>query len=409
MKTYTVRGGEARGKRWWYLVVVIVLIGGYVYWTLGRALPSLTPTTTIPLQAKAPPGQLGWPVQGQAAVGLVGSPILETHGKQKPVPIASTAKLITALTVLQKKPLAAGDQGPLLTMTDQDVTLYRNYAAQDGSLVKVVTGEKISQYQVLQAIMLPSSNNLSDSLAIWAFGSLKAYTQAANQYLEKQGLHDTHVGNDASGMSPTTTSTAPDLVEIGKLTMQNPVLAEIVGQSTASGIPVVNNIKNVNSLLGSNGIIGIKTGNTEQAGGVFVSASRTTVNSKPVTIVTALAGSPSLFQAMKDSLPLIQSAQSNFKLVNLVKKDAVVGYYNVPGGGRIAAIANDTLTTDIWADTTVTARTQLKTIPAHAKAGQTVGHVVLPKSALTDQQSVTVKLQSTPSQPSAWWRLTHPL
>ena len=88
-------------------------------------------------------------------------------------------------------------------------------------------------------------------MAIWAFGSLKNYSQAANQYLEDQGLVETHVGSDASGFNPSTTSTARDLVRIGELVMQDPVLKQIVGQSSASDFPVVNNIKNVNSLLGT--------------------------------------------------------------------------------------------------------------------------------------------------------------
>ncbi len=410
MKTYTVRGGttSSRGIKWRYLVVAVVLLAGYLYWTLGRGVPAMRPIVTLEAQQTAPAGQLAWPAQGQAAVGIAGTPILETHGQQKPVPIASTAKLITSLVVLEKKPLAAGQQGPMLTMTDEDVALYNNYKAQDGSLVKVVTGEKISQYQVLQAIMLPSSNNLSDSLAIWAFGSLKGYAQAANQYLQRQGLHDTKVGIDASGMSPTTTSTASDLVRIGELTMENPVLAEIVGQPTASGLPVVDTIKNVNSLLGTDGIVGIKTGNTDQAGGVFVSASRTTVNGKQVTIITAIAQAASLWHALQDTVPLVQSAQKNFKSVTLVKEGEAVGYYKVSWGGQIPAIATKQLTTQAWGGKQVAANIRLQRAPGNSQAGQTVGAVTLPKSAITDQKSVNVKLQSAPAPPSTWWRLTHP-
>ena len=54
--------------------------------------------------------------------------------------------------------------------------------------------------------------------------------------------------------------------------MQNPVLAGIVNESTTSGIPMVNDISNVNNLLGTYNIVGVKTGNTDQAGGVFVGA-----------------------------------------------------------------------------------------------------------------------------------------
>lgn len=408
MKTYTLGNGQSRDKRWIYLVVVIILIGGYLYWTLGRQLPALNPTITLVSQTKASTSKLAWPAQGQSAVGIVDSSIMNTHGKENPVPTASTAKLITALTVLQKKPLKPGEQGPMITLKSADVSLYNNYAAQDGSLVKVQAGEQISEYQMLQTMLLPSSNNMADSLAIWAFSSLKAYAQAANQYLSSHGLATTHVGSDASGLSPTTTSTAHDLVQIGELVMQNPVLAQIVGQPTASGIPVVGTIKNVNLLLGTNGIIGIKTGNSDQAGGVFVSASRTTVNNKSISIVTALAGSPTLFQAMKDSLSLIQSAQANFTITNVVKKGTTVGKYDLPWGGSVKAIANQDVSLSTWNGSTITPKIKLKSIPANSPAGSTIGSVSVSASALSNQKTVPVQLQTTPTKPSTWWRLIHP-
>src|SRR5689334_5821227 len=117
MKTYTVNGGQvtdSRSHRWRYAIVVLLLVGLYLLWALLRPLPALTSTVTLPAQTKAPAGQLQWPAQGQSAVGIVGTSTLETHNPAKPVPIASTAKLITALMVLQKKPLQPGQQGPTI-------------------------------------------------------------------------------------------------------------------------------------------------------------------------------------------------------------------------------------------------------------------------------------------------------
>jgi D-alanyl-D-alanine carboxypeptidase (penicillin-binding protein 5/6) len=316
--------------------------------------------------------------------------------------------LITALTVLSVKPLSPGEQGPTLTLGPADVALYNSYHSQDGSLVKVQNGEKISEYQVLQTLMLPSSNNMADSLAIWAFGSLKNYQQSANQFLEDNGLVESHVGKDASGFDPSTTSTAEDLARIGELVMQNPVLAQIVGQSSASGIPVAGTIKNVNQLLGYDNIVGIKTGNTDQAGGVYVSASKVTVNGKPVTIVTALAGAPGLWEAMHDSLPLIRSAQTNFKPVTAVAENSPVATYSQPWGGNVSAVAAKSIKFDAWGGSTIQAQARLNKISSDDKAGQIVGSVTVPKSAYNDQLSASVKLQSSPAKSTIWWRLTHP-
>lgn len=396
-------------RRWPYPLAVIAAVIIYVVWALGRPLPAVPPSAgRQALDVQAPAGSLQWPSRGQSSVTIVDSPISETHGKQQPVPTASTAKLITALAVLRAKPLSPGEQGPTLTLGPTDVALYNSYHAQDGSLVQVQNGERISEYQVLQTLMLPSSNNMADSLAIWAFGSLKNYQQAANQYLEDNGLVETHVGKDASGFDPSTTSTAEDLAGIGRLAMRNPVLSQIVGQSTATGIPVVGTIKNVNQLLGTDGIVGIKTGNTDQAGGVYVSASRVTVNGKPVTIVTALAGAPGLWEAMHDSLPLIKSAQANFKPVTVVKEGAEVATYETPWGQQVPAVAARNLSLNAWGGSSTSAKTHLQNINDKSRAGQIVGSVAVPESAYNGKLSVPVILQASPAKPSVWWRLTHP-
>ena len=392
------------------MLVPIVLLGSYGYWASSRSLPPLNPDQAqVRLQTQTPSSKLAWPAAGQSGVGIVGTPILETHGTQTPAAIASTAKIITALVVLHAKPLALSQQGPMITLSASDEALYNSYAARAGSVVRVTAGEQISEYQMLEAMLLPSANNAADSLATWAFGSLGNYTASANSYLSKLGLAQTRVGTDASGFDPSTTSTAHDLVRLGELAMQDPVLAQVVGQTTASGIPVVNSVKNVNFLLGTDNIIGIKTGNTDQAGGVFISASRATVNGKPVTIVTALVGSPTLFQAMKDSLPLIQGAQVNFKPVTVITKASVAGRYRQPWGGRVTAITAKNLSVNTWNGTTVSSIVQLQPVPATAQAGQTAGTVTAPKSALYDLKSVPIKLQTAPTKPSLWWRLIHPM
>ena len=269
-------------------------------------------------------------------------------------------------------------------------------------------GEQISEYQMLEAMLLPSANNIADSLAIWAFGSLNAYSTAANTYLKDHGLAGTHVGSDASGLNPSTTSTAQDMVRIGELVMQVPLLVHIVGQPSAN-VPVAGTVNNVNFLLGSNNVIGIKTGNNDQDGGAFVSASRVKLNGKPVTIVTTLMGSPTLFQALKDSTPLIQSAQKNFKPTIIVKDGTVAGRYLLPWGGSVSAAVSQDLSVSGWAGTNIPFTVKLNPIPANARAGRTVGTLTVNKSAVNDEKTMPIKLKATPGQPSLSWRLLHPV
>lgn len=381
--------------------IFLLLLIAYSTWALTKPLPALKPSSATSTQEVATPAsQLAWPGE-QAAVGLVNSATLETHGDIKPAPTASTAKIITALMILKAKPLNIGQGGPTYTITPNDVELYKTYLAKDGSLLPVQAGEQINEYQMLQGLLLPSANNMADTLAIWAYGSLEAYAAAANQFLAQNGLTGTRVGSDASGLAASTTSTAKDLVKLGTMAMQNPVLAQIVGQPKADGFPVVNSIKNVNDLIGMNGIIGIKTGNSDEAGGVFVSASQITVNGKPQVIVTAVMGAPTLFASMKDSLALIKSAQANFKPVKVVEANQVITSYKVPWGGSIKVIAAQALSTNAWQGSPVETTIKLHQTDRTPVAYETVGQL----SAAG--QSINLQLADNPSKPSILWRLTH--
>jgi D-alanyl-D-alanine carboxypeptidase (penicillin-binding protein 5/6) len=396
-------------KRFIFAGLALLVCAGYIGWTLIRPLPTIQPATTTPqLVSQTTKSQLVWPGY-QSAVAVVDTDIVETHGDQTPRPTASTIKVLTALTVLQAKPLKAGEQGPTITITQADIDSYNSYVARDGSVLPIQLGEQLTQYQMLQALMLPSANNIADTLATWAFGSHAAYTTAATTYLNTLGLKNTHVGSDASGLAADSTSTAQDLVALGQAAMKDPVLSKIVGQSQASGFPVVGTINNVNTLLGTANIVGVKTGNSDEAGGVFIGASRSQVNGKSVTIVSAVIGAPTRGKAMVDSRSLLTSAQTNFPTVMVAKAGTAAGRYILPWGGAATAVTSKDLSTTVWGGSAATAELTRIAVPGDAKAGTVSGNATVTATAYSDKQTVPLKLQESVSQPSLWWRLGHPV
>ncbi len=303
------RRRKKRTRRIWIaLAAGLLIVGGIGVYSYQNFVAA---QDEKPIAGNIGFANLSWPSYGEAAIGIVGSSTVETHGMQTPEPTASTAKLITALVVLQAKPLALGEAGPTLTMSRNDIELLKTYIGFDGSrIAKMGVGEQLSEYQMLEAMMLPSADNMADGLAIWAYGSLPAYQAAANSYLASHGITGTHIGTDASGLNPSTTSTAHDMVLIGELAMQNPVLADIVAKPSVSGFPLIGTIRNTDTLLGQSGIVGIKTGNSDQQGGAFVGAANVTVNDQTKIVVTAVMGAPSLPDAMNASLSLIKSVEA---------------------------------------------------------------------------------------------------
>jgi D-alanyl-D-alanine carboxypeptidase (penicillin-binding protein 5/6) len=392
------------------IIVLILIIGGYSTFAVTRSLPipKISYNNNL-FQPVATGQQITWPNSGESAVGVVGSQILDTHNTQTPEPTASTAKLVTALMVLRAKPLSFNQPGPTITLTQNDVNIYNAYIAEDGSVVSVEAGEQISEYQLLEAMLIPSANNVADSLADWAYGSLPNYEAQANKYVASLGLTGTNIGSDASGFSPTTVSTAHDLVKIGEMIMQQPVLAQIVSESSASNIPVVGTITNYNNLLGSNNVVGIKTGNTDQAGGVFVGASKPTIGGQTITMVTAYMQAPTLQAALTGSLPLITSSQSNYQQYTLVTGNEAVATMKLPWQSKkVSVVADSNLNSYAWGGGEIDNTVNLNKLTYPTKPGQIIGQAVATGNASLVPENVTLSLDQKIENPPLIWRLLHP-
>lgn len=249
--------------------------------------------------------QLAWPQTGQSAIGTVEDGLLASSSRSETAqPTASMAKIITALAVLKKHPLDTDQSGPVYTITPSDVADYRAYASKNGSVLPVKTGTTLTMYQALQAMLLPSANNMADLLAERTFGSEEAYIDYADTMLKTMGLTHTTI-TDASGFNSATVSTPSELVIIGIAALNNPVIAQIVAQQQAL-LPGVGLITNTNKLLGSNGVIGIKTGTTDEAGTCLLFAAKT---DQQKTIVGVIMGDTSENQLFTDSENLLQSVE----------------------------------------------------------------------------------------------------
>ncbi len=388
-----------RSKRKWFLFFLpIGLAALCMYWYVQplNTVSSKTKILSVQTPAKV---AISWPATSQASIGSVDQGVLISKSDQIPKPTASTAKLITALTILKHKPFKSGEQGPTITLTQADVDIYNQYFAKDGSLAKVEVGEKLTQYQMLQGILLPSANNYADSLAIWAFGDLGKYKVAAQQLIKELDMSHTTIGSDASGFSPDTMSTAEDLTKLAAAAMKNDVIANIVRQDQVD-LPVAGIKQNTNWLLGADGVVGIKTGNTNEAGGVYVFASIYKVDeTHSTTIVGAVQGEPTVIAAMHQARQLIEQAKGCFKLEKIVTKGQVVATYSSPWSKEVNAVAANDVEVLTWKATEIKPKIFMKDIEVPAAKNSKVGYVKVGDS-YTD-----VILQSPLDLPDWQWRV----
>jgi D-alanyl-D-alanine carboxypeptidase (penicillin-binding protein 5/6) len=250
-----------------------------------------------------------WPGQGQAALAIDGYGSLGSSGGERPVPIASLAKMMTAYLVLRQHPLQPGEDGFSVTIRDGDVSDWRRRAANDESTVRVEAGEVMDERTLLEALLLPSGNNIAILLAVHEAGSVAAFVARMNDAAGRLGMADTTY-TDPSGLTPTTVSTAPDQLRLVRAAMGEETFAEIVALPSVS-LPVVGWVANTNPLLHLPGFVGVKTGSDDAAGGCLAFASIRDVRGRQVTVVGVVLGQrggPLLEAAARAALPLVVAA-----------------------------------------------------------------------------------------------------
>jgi len=292
------------------LAVAYLVAAAVVPFAPARATTTTyaAPTSTLP--------ELRFPRYGATAVQATGFPeSLRTSGDTEPRSIASITKVVTALVVLDEKPLERGAPGPRIRFDARMQALYAEYLAQDGEVAPMPDGLRLSEHQTMQVMLMKSANNYAGALALWAFGSMSAYERAASAWLDEHGLDHTTI-HEPTGLDPGNRSTATDLVRLGQLALADPVVAEIVATKRVD-VPGVGTIENSNKLLGLDGVEGIKTGTLDEAGACLLFAATYERGGRDVTVVGVVLGGVDHDALDVDVRRLLESVADNFQVVTL--------------------------------------------------------------------------------------------
>ena len=396
-------------RKWWGSVIAILcVVAIYTCYCLLRPLQinSTTINLTTPELGDFTADDLGLQ---RAAIGYINPSngaiqcrALGT-GDNYTIPraTASLAKLITVQVVLDKYPLSAGESGPLITMSSDDEARYWWTVNIGGSYARVMAGEQISERQLIEGILLASANNMADSLAIWAFGSMDNYHRAANDWLAQHNLASTVVGGDASGFDSATKSTPTDLCRIMLLATKEPILVEIMAESEVT-LPTGDTIQTTNQLLGQNGIFAGKTGYTEEAGRGVAVASRQNINGTEIIVVGVSLSNDSYQAAFDTTAQLIAAMPQNLQILDL-SSDMPIGEITAPWTNSRQITTTHGLVVPYWVD-----QPPAITATVTDKIGDSLSpNSIIGRLVVNDSE---VNLIATDGLPAAMasWRLTHP-
>lgn len=325
------------------------------------------------VQGNAP--AIPWPSEGQAAVAVPSAGLLETSAAETPVPIASLTKMMTLYLTLKEYPLTATSVGPNLTMTALDQQGYDDDVVSDASSVEVQKGEVLTERQVLTALVVRSANNLADTVARWDDGSVTSFVGQMNQEARALGMTETHYV-DTNGLHEGSVSTARDQLIMAENGLAESGFESIVDQSTVT-LPITGTLPNYVTAVGSDGVIGVKSGFTDAAMACVVLAQVKDIDNHPTVILAADTGQEEgLEYAQQEDLDMIQAVASGLQLETVVPAHATVGHISVTGGSKDETVAVETaspLVTFAWPDSNIVVSEKSYEMGRSVKAGTPVG------------------------------------
>lgn len=392
------------------LIIMLVIAAN----RLSTPLPTLRfhPNTPANVIVDGSIPKLAWPSQGQAAIAIpsISTAAIAATGKESAVPVASLAKLMTAYLVLKHLPIAPGSQGPVITISAAEEQQYYDDVVQDQSSIQVTAGEHLSEYQLLQALLTRSANNVAQLFATWVAGSEAGFVSQMNQAAAQLGLSNVHFA-DASGFSPETRATATSIVTVAAIDMRNPVFDRIVNEHTVT-LPLVGTLPNIVARIGTANVVGIKSGYTIWSGGCAAIATQepTKVGTvETIAVVLDQQGPASLHHAASIAEQLANQASQGVVQVNLARRHQSIGSITVPWiQGKAAAsnlVLSHMLAAHLWPGQKV--GYQLHLLPLNALAGSPAGTLagyLLVRWPLHEDRIDVVTGERIPA-PSTWWRL----
>jgi len=283
-------------KRAAVLVIALLMIIGLV---LGSLVGAARPTHVKAMTS----------ARGMATIEMTTGRLLYAKNENAQMPMASTTKIVTAITVLEH-----------VTDIEQKIRVHDKAIGIEGTSVYLQKGEELTIRELLYGLMLRSGNDCSVALALHVSKSVEDFSCLMNEVARKAGAKNSNFKNPHGLDEEGHYTTALDLAMITAYAMKNPTFAEIVRTKDVkiSGPEYMRPIANKNRLLRSNpDIVGVKTGFTSKAGRCFVGAHH---DMGMTTICVVLNCGP----MFPESEALMERATEEFRMHKILEKDTMI-------------------------------------------------------------------------------------
>ena len=233
-------------------------------------LVSISAAAVIAAAAVCPSGALGaeYPqVSAKAAVVISADTGEIVHGvnASEKLPMASTTKIMTTLLCLESGGLY------------EEFTVDSDAIKVEGSSMGLQEGDTVTKYALCCGMLLPSGNDAANAAAVRIAGSIEDFAEMMNNRARQMGLSRTYFVTPSGLEGEGHGSSAADMALLAREALRNDIFRSICSQSSMKvkfGSPPYERwLRNTNKLLGMyDGVYGVKTGFTDEAGRCLVSA-----------------------------------------------------------------------------------------------------------------------------------------
>lgn len=262
--------------------------------TLASPFPATAELAPPPEPLVEGPVAVGWPepppldVPVYLLVEAETGQVLAARSADERRPVASTVKILTALTVMER------------TELDERVVVGPEVQGLEGASVELEPGERWTVDQLLRGVLVRSGNDAAEALAVAVGGDREGFVELMAEDAAAVGLPvggpDGAVITSPTGLDDAQRLSARHLATLGRVLLADPQLRAIVGAEEVT-LPGVGTDENRNQLVGAYpGVTGIKTGFTEAAGNSLV-GSAVRDGRELIVVVLGAGPDPERFEA----------------------------------------------------------------------------------------------------------------
>ncbi|BDZ56223.1 hypothetical protein GCM10025870_32960 [Agromyces marinus] len=253
-------------------------------------------------------------------------------------------------------------------------------------------------------MLLASSNNHADTLARWAFGSVDAYVDRANGWLEDEGFAATRVV-DATGLSGGNVGTASELARLAALVVADPALAGMLEGTSTSTPTDDRRVPDAIAHLEDDGIRALSRSYTDEAAISFVWTADIRSGETDRRMVGAMTGVDDYDTLDPAVLAAVEGMAAASAPIEVITGGAAYGTVASAWGDRANLVATSGRTDAAFGAAADDAVIEVEPF-ATAPAGRAVGSVGV---RIGDREVTSaLELDAPIEDPGLFWRLTHP-